>query len=261
MGKIAAILNAKGGVGKTTVTLGLASAAQAAGVSTLVVDLDPQGSATWALRPDLGRGELVTIGDALADGSVGAAAAAVRASGWGPGVDVIAATPALVEREADRPRREPHLRLARVLEGVSDGHDLVLFDCAPTLGRVTTWGLAACDAALLVTEPSALSARGLDVVDDRLAELSEELGRPVPVAGVVVNRVPGRGNEASRQLARIRSAVGVRSLWEPFVPSRVALNEALSDGTPIHWWGARGAEAAEAFDALLARLRRSLARR
>ncbi len=259
MTKTVAVINSKGGVGKTTVTLGLASAAQAVGSTVLVIDLDPQANATWGLRPaEIEDGR--TTADVFANGAVGTLADAIHPSGWGNEVDVVPSDPRLTEREADHVRVDHIDRFRRAMEGATDDYDLVLIDCAPSLGRISSAALAVADMILLVTEPSALSLRGIEGVERRLTELGDDLGIEIHVGGVVLNKVPARGSEAFRQVDELRGLVGKRAVWEPHVPNRVVLAEALADGTPIHWWGYRAGEVIEVFDQLLTRLRRALRR-
>ncbi|MEM9033868.1 MAG: ParA family protein [Actinomycetota bacterium] len=259
MTKTVAVINSKGGVGKTTVTLGLASAAQAAGDTALVIDLDPSANATWGLRP----GEIEdgrTTADVFSDGRRGSLADAVHPSGWGLEVDVVPSDPTLAQREADHVNVDHIARFRSAMEGVVDDYDLVFIDCAPSLGRISSAALAIADMVLLVTEPSALSVRGIAGVERRLDELNEELGIDIVVGGVVLNKVPARGSEAFRQVDELRGLVGKRAIWEPHLPNRVVLSEALADGTPIHWWGYKAAEVAGLFDSLYAKLQRTLAR-
>ncbi|MEM8902415.1 MAG: ParA family protein [Actinomycetota bacterium] len=259
MTKTVAVINSKGGVGKTTITLGLASAGQAAGSTVLVIDLDPQANATWGLRPaEIEDGR--TTADVLADGRDGTLADAVHPSGWGPEVDVVPSDPKLAEREADHVRVDHIERFRRAMTGVTDDYDLVLIDCAPSLGRVSSAALAVADMILLVSEPSALSLRGIEGVERHLDDLGERLDTDLHVGGVVLNKVPARGSEAFRQVDELRGLVGKRAVWEPHIPNRVVLAEALGDGTPIHWWGYRATEVVGVFDQLHTRLRRALAR-
>lgn len=259
MTKTVAVINSKGGVGKTTVTLGLASAAQAAGHTALVIDLDPSANATWGLRPaEIEDGR--TTADVFADGRRGSLADAVHPSGWGLEVDVVPSDPALAQREADHVNVDHVARFRSAMDGVVDDYDLVFIDCAPSLGRVSSAALAVADTVLLVTEPSALSVRGIAGVEQRLSELNAELGIDIAVGGVVLNKVPARGSEAFRQVEQLQGLVGKRAIWEPHLPNRVILSEALADGTPIHWWGYRAAEVTGLFDALYAKLRRTLDR-
>ena len=94
MGAIVAMVNQKGGVGKTSVTLGLASAAMADGRRALVVDLDPQASSSWVLGDDPATSN-PSVADVLTGGGTGAAVRAVQPSGWGDGVDLLPASPQL----------------------------------------------------------------------------------------------------------------------------------------------------------------------
>jgi cellulose biosynthesis protein BcsQ len=249
------VINQKGGVGKTSVVLGLVSAARQRGVPTLVVDLDPQGAAGWALGLEV-TDETYEIGAALVDNTVGSAGGALVESAWGPGVDAVPAHGWLVEREADVRRRNPEQRLRRALEGVDDAHELTLIDCAPSLGLNATNALVAADLALIVAEPSALSLRGLEAVTDFVDEVWAEHNPDLDLAGVILNKVPGRSNEADRQIDELARLVGRRAIWKPPVPHRVVVNEALGARRPIHEYGSRAAEVTDAFDTLFAKLRR-----
>ncbi len=246
MGKVIALVNQKGGVGKTTVTLGLASAAWAAGHRVLVIDLDPQGSSTWVLGTDPSK---VTFSTAeLFDKR--RAADAVVASTWGEEVSLIPASKRLQSNEIGRPRR-----LRKALADLAEQYDAVLIDCPPSLGNLTTNGLAAADLALIVVEPSALSLRGIGAVADLIDEVWDEHNPALELAGVIVNRVPGVSNEAGRRFEELTRMVGAKALWEPVVPQRVILTEAVGERFPIHAYGARATEVTAAFDALWERLR------
>lgn len=253
-----AVLNQKGGVGKTTVTLGLASAARAAGDRVLVVDADPQGSATWSLGAptddpdhDLGR--------VLDANRTGAAASAVVPSAWGPLVDVIPAGPTLAAREHDHARRRPEQRLRRALTGV-EGYRFVLVDCPPSLGLTTTSALTAADLALLVVDPGAYANRGVAAVLDLIDEVWDRHNRALDIGGVIVNRLPARSHEADARVDELAGIVGRREVWQPPVPQRVIVNEALGEGRPIHDYRSRARDLIEVFDRLYARLRRAAGR-
>jgi len=247
MGRTVALLNQKGGVGKTTVTLGLASAAAAAGQHVLVVDLDPQASSTWVLGIDPAEIE-VSVADVLAKTS---AAEAIIESGWGPNVDLIAASNRLQPHEHGKATR-----LRKALDGVADGYDAVLLDCPPSLGNLTTSGLAAADHAVIVVDPSSLGLRGIASVADVIDDVWDEHNADLELTGVIVNRVPPISIEADRRYDELTRIVGKRAIWQPVVPQRVIVNQALGDRRPIHSYGARSAEVSEAFDQLWKRLRR-----
>ena len=253
-----AVVNQKGGVGKTTVVLGLASAASARGLAVLVVDLDPQGNATTGLgvfEPGPG------VDRVLAEERPGGLASEVEPSGWpsdlGPVPDLVASSPDLAVREpqlaTDPLGAQDRLALA-LRGGVGTGHDLVLVDCPPSLGLLTVNALFAVDAALLVTEPGAWAvdgvARMVQTIDRiRLRRLD---GRP-DLVGISVNRL-GRTRDGRYWHEQLGEAYPGRCL--PPVHLRAAVTEAAARSLPIHALGRRpgAAEAAAEFDALLDRL-------
>lgn len=257
MSSTVAILNQKGGVGKTTLTLGLASAAWARHTRVLVVDLDAQANATWALGVDPSRDFLGT-GDALASGRTGAAKEMIVESGWGSDVCLLPAAGDLIEREADARNAAGRRRLAKALKGATDDFDLVLIDCAPSLGLNTTNGLAAADGAVLVVEPSIFGLRGVGPALDLIEEVWSADNDRLDLAGVVLNRVPAVSSAARDRIEELKKMVGSTSVWNPHVPQRVIVNQAHHERAPIHSFGAAGRELASVFDALLDHVDRSV---
>ena len=260
MGEVVSIVNQKGGVGKTTVTLGLASAAAERGHSVLVVDLDPQGASTWTLGVDQAS-LTATVADVVASGRRSAARSAVTASTWTPLIDVLPASPDLQDLEVLRNGIEARLlgtsvetRLRRALHDLADGYAMVLVDCPPALGALTTNALAASTRALLVVEPTALGLRGVRPVLGLIDTVRERHNQHVEFTGTIANRVPGRSNDAAAQLEELAAIVGKWKLWAPPIPLRVALAEAATNRQSIHALGARGRRASTAFDTLYSRL-------
>lgn len=247
-----AVVNQKGGVGKTTVTLGLAAAAQAAGARVLVVDLDPQASSTWVLGHDpaaVERSSAEVLGK-------GAAAKAVVASGWGDGVDLLPAASRLQAKESTNGTS----RLRDALADVAGGYDAVLIDCPPSLGGLTVNALTAADHALMVVEPSALSLRGIGALADLVDHVWDDGNAGLDLAGVIVNKVPPVSAEADRRSEELTRIVGKRAVWRPAIPQRVIVNQAIAERAPIHAYGARAAEVSTAFDQLWRKLRRLITR-
>ena len=253
-----AIVNQKGGVGKTTVTLGIASAAWAAQRRVLVVDTDAQASATWALGLDPATVEFGTS-EAIAANKSGVAKEGIVASNW-EGVDILPASGALLQREVEVGIRGASTRLRRALEGVTDEYSLVLIDCPPTIGLTTVTALTAARFVLLVVEPAALSLRGIEAVSDCIDGVWAQHNPELDIAGAVINRVPPVSSEADRQVELLSKMLGRKTIWEPPVPTRQIVAHALAQRMPVHSFGARAADVAGVFDHYESRLRRLIRR-
>jgi cellulose biosynthesis protein BcsQ len=246
------VCSLKGGVGKTSVTLGLASAALDRGIPTLVVDLDPQGDSTMSLATARPAGDVSAVLDAPGPESV---AAATGRSGWADeGLDVLVGSERTVRHDGIDDSDVDRLRAA--LSWVTD-YRLVLVDCPPSLGGLTRTGLAACDRAVVVTEPGLFSVMAVGRALRTVDELRRGAAPALQPLGIVVNRVRPRSLEQGYRLEELQTLYGPLVLG-PVVPERAALQQAQGAARPIHSWpGAAAAELAGVFDALLDRALRA----
>lgn len=256
-----AVLSLKGGVGKTTVTLGLASAALRRGLRTLVVDLDPQCNATAALDP---APSATTLADVLDDPKRSVLAGAVSPSPWGDDLDVLVGSEEVELHNHPEPSGKRLSRLSRALstldELVADGdipYQLILLDCPPSLGQLTRSALVAADRALLVTEPTMFAVAGVQRAFEAVQAERDAHNSELQPLGVVVNRVRPRSHEHQFRIAELREIFG--PLVMPVaLPDRLAVQQAQGACMPIHQWGTPGArEVALAFNLVLARVLRS----
>jgi cellulose biosynthesis protein BcsQ len=145
---------------------------------------------------------------------------------------------------------ETQQRIVDALDGITRGYGVVLVDCPPSLGDLTTNGLAAADQSLIVVEPTALSLRGVAPVADRIERVWERHNGELDLAGVIVNRMPARSNDAALRYDELARTVGTSSVWAPSIPTRVVVAEAAAARRPIHGMGHRGSGVADVFDQL-----------
>jgi chromosome partitioning protein len=260
-----AVLSLKGGVGKTSVVLGLAGAAMTRGVRTLVVDLDPQGNATSALEPD---DTDATLADVLRDPTPTTLRAAIAPTAWDDAVDVLVGSEDVEVHNAPDPDARRLRRLSRALAlvdslpGADDAADrepyrLVLLDCPPSLGQLTRSALVAADRALLVTEPTLFSVTGVQRAFEAVQNERELHNPDLQPLGVVVNRVRTHLMEHEYRIRELREIFGPLVL--PVVlPDRSAVQHAQGACTPVQRWGTPGArEISIAYQTLLARVLRT----
>lgn len=278
--QVVATLSLKGGVGKTTVALGLAGAAQQHGVRTLLVDLDPQANATIAL--DVGD-TAATVADVLDDPRRSVLRRAIAPSGWGEGLDVLVGAEQTERHNHPDPGAKQLSRLTRALGRLTDGgydgghdgtegtdehestdedHDLgpyrlVVIDCPPSLGQLTRSALAAAHRAVLVTDPTMFAVSGVQRAFDAV-QTERQRGNPeLQPLGVLINRVRPRNAEHDFRVAELRELFGPL-VFSGVLPDRSAVQQAQGACVPIQRWDTPGArEVSAVFTTLLGRVLRS----
>ena len=256
---VVSVSSLKGGVGKTSVTLGLASAALNRGIPTLVVDMDPQADASTGL--DVPVTTPVDIADVLSAPKSKIVDQAIFPSGWVDGstgsLDVIPGSPRAAE--FDRPSlNERYLkRLRTALQRHAAKYRLVLIDCPPSLNGLTRAAWTASHRVLVVTEPSLFSVAAADRALRAADEIRRRSAPDLQPLGIVVNRVRPSSREQSFRITELKDMFGPLVLNPPLA-ERTVLQQAQGSARPIHEWpGKPAAELAGAFDTILDRALRS----
>lgn len=202
--KILAIANQKGGVGKTTTTLNLGACLAALGRHVLLCDLDPQSSLTLSTVGDSSGRSLAEV---LGDSQPGKLALSKVIRNLSPGVDLVPGDMALARSElglVTRYKREDVLKRALA---TAQGYDLAIIDSPPSLGLLTINGLAAADAVICPTLPTALDLRGVGLFLDSLEDIrNNELNPTLKLLGILITQYDPRLTLHRSAMADIQKA-------------------------------------------------------
>ena len=228
MAKTIAIVNQKGGVGKTTTCVNLAAALKALGARVLVCDFDPQGNATSGVG--LEPRELETSIYELIIADDPDVRAAIVHTEW---VDVLGANVDLAGAEVDLlslPRRE--YRLKDVLDRVRADYDFIIVDCPPSLGILTLDCLCAADSFLVPLQTEYYALEGLSQLMATVRSVQRSLNKKIRIEGILLTMYDGRTNLAVQVVEEVKKHFGDR-VYAAVVPRNVRLSEAPSHGKPI----------------------------
>ncbi|MBB3022394.1 cellulose biosynthesis protein BcsQ [Helcobacillus massiliensis] len=245
----------KGGVGKTSVTLGLASAALHRGVNALVVDLDPQADTTLGLLGEPG-GE-PDIAEVIASARTETIDRSVIQTPWARSgarshLDIIPGSHRSSRLDSPALDRRALRRLRDALDKRTQQYDIVLVDCPPSLNGLTQMALSASDRSIVVAEPGffAVSAadRALKLGDELKAQGAAQRLQPL---GVLVNRYRPRSVEHQFRVQELKDLFGDQVI-DPILEERIGLQQAQGGAVPLHAYeGASAQQLTEDFDALL----------
>lgn len=229
MGQIIACANQKGGVGKTTTVVNLATYLALAGDTVLVVDLDPQGNATSGFGLD--RGEILeSIYEALIEDAPIAETILPTAIA---GLSIVPSSIALAGAEVElAPMQQRERRLARILTEIRGNYDYVVVDCPPSLGLLTVNALTAADAVIIPIQCEYYALEGLSQLIATINLVRNHLNPDLAIKGVVLTMYDSRTNLSAEVNAEVRKHLGA-TVFTTIVPRSVRLSEAPSYGLPI----------------------------
>jgi len=227
MGKIVAIANQKGGVGKTTTCVNLCAALNESGVKILLCDMDPQSNATSGLGVDKNR-NAPNIYNVLIEG-VNASEAVMQT----PYGDLLPSNRILSGAGVELVMMQGReFILKNVLTDVRDSYDFILIDCPPSLEMLTLNSLCAADTVLIPVQCEYFALEGLTDLMSTIRMIKRSLNPPLEIEGVLLTMYDSRTNFSSQVAAEIKKFFKQKT-YSVSIPRNVRLAEAPSHGEPI----------------------------
>ena len=237
MGKVIAIFNQKGGVGKTTTNINLAACLALRGKKVLVLDIDPQGNTTSGLGVAK-KGLKDTVYNVLVDVDYDIRDAVIHTGV--ENLDLIPASVDLAGAEVELVQIEGREEaLKKGLYKIKDGYDYIFIDCPPSLGLLTINSLAAVDSVLIPIQCEFYALEGVTKLLDSMKRVKTRLNPSLEISGVLLTMYDNRTTLSKQVVDEVKSYFG-RTVFNTLIPRTVKLSEAPSYGMPITEYDPRG---------------------
>ena len=240
MGKIIAVANQKGGVGKTTTSVNLSAAFAEMGKKVLLIDCDPQGNATSGLGIEKDGLELSIYDDMINDTPMEEIILQTQF-----GLDMVPSVMDLAGAEVELVNLDDkQYRLKKAVELIKDKYDYILIDCPPSLGHVTLNALTAADSVLLPLQCEFYALEGLSQLLSTVQLVQEQLNGDLRIEGLVLTMYDSRTNLAEQVVEEVKTHFP-DMVYATKIPRNVRLSEAPSFGKPIFAYASssKGAQA------------------
>ena len=241
MGKIIAIANQKGGVGKTTTAINLAAALGRAGKKVLMIDIDPQGNATSGLGINKRKIEVSTYNLLIADAKI--EDVLIRTDYRN--LDVLPSNMSLAGIEIELVEMQQRAyRLKQAIAPIKDNYDYIFIDCPPSLGLITLNGLSAAGSLMVPIQCEYYALEGLSQLISTVRQIKRMYNPDIEIEGVLLTMFDSRLNLTGQVVSEVKRHFPDK-VYKSVIPRNVRLSEAPSYGQPIQYYDqlSKGAQA------------------